>query len=896
MKKSFIKALAIILVFSFVLSGCVSDGNTKKTGTSQTKDIQAVFALNPMFYLDGESVVAFDDLNKAIYSDATEKTLTSLTNDTEWKWASRNGDNWRLRSVYGLSKWHNGNDVSDSNLKAYSYADDGSVSLMCYDTSRLALKPYGSDTVEKRGVLMSVSGADEECLTYEIPYDGVLDISSGKLTLIDTVGKVKTGFMDTSDGSIRNATVKLMINNSVIWCGEVGSAVGESSEKVTTVEYPDFSDLYVEQGDVVSVAVQINGNADVEIFSDYDEDDEDYGKQRPDFESDDSDETDTPTDTEEKLPNELSFVNGYLARFDIIYPENISIIQKKYATTLYNKLEMVTGAEYAFRDDSNQKAEYEILIGETNRAASKKAYSELRSYRKNCASDFIVRMDGKDIVIAAISDIALENAINYFADTYIKTKKSKVPTSLNYINRPKVNSYSINNVNVINYVIRTEKYPSILTKRAAKKLSEFFVLNGGVEVPVSTDQTESKYEILVGFTERSGISKDVFKSQSLDYVGGYSQGQYKVYCKDGKLFVNSGSDYAANYAVELIIKSLMNSSNIPSNYTKKGTYSTSDPDVKYGLSDGYGLAWSDEFFTSDISGNPIENNLDYWVDNPPGGGSSATTVSYKPESQLVKELLELDLADPLRKMLLDKETDASHGAFYQFGKIYQPGKAQNSYGVKNNMLFQTTKFDNNGFWTSRLDTNGKMDFRYGIFETRAIFGARDGASDALWFGGAGGLEDGVEIDLFENFGSESLTPNLHTWANYKSQHTNHGSKGDFKPVKAKAPAGEHFYDTFHYLGFEWNEDFMDFYLDGEIYCSVDMTNVKWNAFEQKIFIYSTLGVTGGFYQFGTYNPGDKGGINELLNFEVTQYMDYIRIFQKNGERQKVWDYVAKKKK
>ena len=37
---------------------------------------------------------------------------------------------------------------------------------------------------------------------------------------------------------------------------------------------------------------------------------------------------------------------------------------------------------------------------------------------------------------------------------------------------------------------------------------------------------------------------------------------------------------------------------------------------------------------------------------------------------------------------------------------------------------------------------------------------------------------------------------------------------------------------------------------------------------------------------------DSGGIQELLNFEVTQYTDYVRIFQKNGERQRVWDYLA----
>ena len=52
-----------------------------------------------------------------------------------------------------------------------------------------------------------------------------------------------------------------------------------------------------------------------------------------------------------------------------------------------------------------------------------------------------------------------------------------------------------------------------------------------------------------------------------------------------------------------------------------------------------------------------------------------------------------------------------------------------------------------------------------------------------------------------------------------------------------------------------------------------------------------MAVVGGFYSYGNY-PGDAGGIEELLNFEITQYTDYVRIFQKNGERHRIWDYLA----
>ena len=155
------------------------------------------------------------------------------------------------------------------------------------------------------------------------------------------------------------------------------------------------------------------------------------------------------------------------------------------------------------------------------------------------------------------------------------------------------------------------------------------------------------------------------------------------------------------------------------------------------------------------------------------------------------------------------------------------------------------------------------------------------------------LEGSVgEIDIYENFGKERLSPNLHTWANYNTNHTNHGGVRDFIAVSAYPEKGEHFYDTFHYVGMEWSKDYIDFYLDGEIFCAVPMTEEKWYAFEQKIYPHIDAGVTGGFYLFENGYIGTDGGIEELLNFEYTQYTDYVRIFQKNGERHRVWDYLA----
>lgn len=883
MKKSIKTIISLFLVCVLFLSGCsISGGSEIKITYPKGKEAQAVVAFNPVMYLDGEAVLAFNDVNTSIVTDAKGKTLTALSENTSWKWVSNSGGNWKLRSAYSLDNWHNRGNIADGKLKAYSFNNDGTVALMCYAVNQFKVESYSGDALPDAGILISTSGDRQENLSYIVDNDCNLEIPSGTLTMVKSVGGVETGFLDFEDGSQRTAIVNIMINNTVLWSGEFGNCVGENNETVTYLEYPEFYDLPLKSGDTVSFGIQLNGQKADKLYSDENTDDDIII----------SDDDEPIQDSELK---ELSFVDGYNSRFEVVYPKNAKISQQKLANGLYTKIESITGAEVKFKTDDtseNPVTQYEILVGETNRAESKEVYSKIRGYRKNCANDYIVQVLGNKVVIAGASDVSLESAIDFFVTTYLKDDKSKVPTDMYHVSRPKVRSFNIAGINATKFVIRTEKYPSILEKRAATDLSNFFVTEGGINVSVENDQKTTANEILVGFTERSGIKSDVFKNQSLDYINGYDAEQYSVYFKDGKLFVDAGSDYAANYAVGLIKNSLKTSNNIPSNYKKFGSYSVAEDGTKYTLSDGYGLAWHDEFLTAKKDGTPIENKLSYWKDNAASGGDGAQKVNYPPTSKLVEDILKLDITNPLRQLMGEKQIDGTYGSYYPFGKIYQPGRDR-AYGVKNNMLYQTTKFDTStGFWTSRLDTKGQMDFRYGIFEVRAIAGVKEGVSSALWFGGAGGLQDGVEIDIFENFGKEKLTPNLHTWANYHSNHTNHGGSGDFKPVSVKPQNGEHLYDTFHYIGMEWGKDFLDFYFDGEITCSVPMTDDKWNAFEQKIFPYITYGVYGGFYQFDTYYPGNNGGINELLNFEVTQYYDYVRIFQKNADRHRVWDYVA----
>ena len=871
---------------TLLISGCGIQKKADQTAASVklASECQVAVAFNPVLFFDYDKVLAFNDINTAITTDLKNKTLTAFQ-DTDWCWVNISSDRvWRMRNPFELDRWHNGNRNADSKLKAYSLTENGSTAFMCYSTKLIDLQPYNSDSLQDSGIILSASTDKEEGLCYRATESGTLYLPAMAFTALDSVGGVKTGFLDSEDGSQRTAVVKIAINGRPLWCDEIGNYVGDSGDKVTSLQSEELYDLPVNEGDVVSFSLQLNGEKTATVF----DQNESETTETPDFIE--ILEPDIEEDQTVITQTEIKFLNGYDSLFQVVYPASADIQIRKIAMATRRQLELLLQAPVTVVPDNKPKTKYEILIGETNRKESKEVFSQIRGYRKNCANDYIVTVKNTKVCLAATSYVSLKRAVDYFTKTYFISDQSAVPTDLNVVSRPMLRNFTIKGIPVSKYVIRTEKYPSILGRRAATDLAEFFIVNGGINIKVANDQKTTEHEILVGMTERSGIAADVFRNQSLDYVKGYKQTQYNVFFEGNKLFLEAGSDYAANYATQLLIKSLSTANDIPSHYHKSGKYTAKE----YTLSDGYAYVWGDEFFTSDIDGNKVANNLDYWVDTIPNGEDGSNYINYAADSKLVTEILKLDASDPLRKLLSDLNTDKTHGEYYSFGKKYQGGKNAGIYGTKDNMMYQITKFNTEkGFYSSHLETSGKMNFRYGILEVRGKVGVIPGASSTFWMGDASGSEDANEIDIFENFGTKNLIPNLHSWPNHYAQHTDHGATGDFKKVIATPAKGKTFNDEFHYIGIEWDKDFIDFYVDGQITASAEMTDTKWDLFEHKDYILISLDVGSAFYQFESTKPGDTGGIGELLNFGCTQYYDYFRIFQKSTGKQRVWDYVNK---
>ena len=876
MKNRIISILLAVVLTVCAFAGCGSKKTViKTTAGKQESKPQLVVALNPILaYDNGTSVIAFNDIRKAMSADQKEATLTSLSKVTDWVWAYKLNEDWKKRGIYGLEKWRNGGFVSSDKLSAYSFLNDGTISLMPYTTKATKLTTYQGEEPASAGVLLSVSGTEEEALGYRITESGTLGIPGGKITAIKGVGGVKTGFL-AEDGTPRSAVIKFIVNSKEVWSGELCNSTAGDGEAVTELEYPDIPDIEVNEGDIFFISMKL----DAEI------NDED------DLTGEDEDTDDDSGNSGNSAVTQISLMDGYDSRFSLVYSKDATVTQKQIFTKMRSQMVDIFEADVLISDDDKTPKEYEILVGRTGRSESQKAYNDLTSYRANNGKDFIIRMVGTKLVIAANTDYALQLAVDYFMANYCKTDKDSVPSNLNYVSRPKLGSIVIGDANIASFTIRTEKYPSLMTVKAAQKLVDFVVNKTGYNLKIEKDTAISENEILVGFTTRSGVSSETFKSQSLDFLAGkrgqvYGSDDFSIFVEGTRLFVEAGSDYAANHAVIKLIEQLEKNSTYGKSTVLSGSYNKGE----YTLIDDYAYTWGDEFYTT--SGTTFSKKN--WKLMEKGYTEDEGCWYLKDDPYYLASKASLEDNDP---------TNDFGGPWVQASNPYymQEGTGRNigeNAFIRNNTLVQVAKKSVNGYTGNVICTDGRMEYRYGILEARIMASTANGAAACFWTRTKDGGSVVNEMDIYENFGQDRLRPNLHTWAD---SHIDHGKMITLRETCAPAE-GETFSDTFHHLALEWTPDFINMYLDGEIYLSQEITSDTWYAFRETTYVifnctspsasYALNNSPGNWLAGGDVDPREAAklfdtngdGVVNVEDFYEEQIVDYVRLYQINSRQ------------
>lgn len=383
-------------------------------------------------------------------------------------------------------------------------------------------------------------------------------------------------------------------------------------------------------------------------------------------------------------------------------------------------------------------------------------------------------------------------------------------------------------------------------EKYAEILQEYYKEASEIEIPIKADsQAENEKEILIGATNRAESSGDI------------SESDIEVSLKNKKLVFKGGHNVTLKSAVEKFVR-------LKPENKQAFTYKIST-DFKSTALDNYTYVWGDEFEGSDL-------DFTKWDFEDRMGSTTKIETAWDKEVINVEDgrlkLHAINYFDPMRE-----------------GTMYKV-----PYSV-------VTKY--------------KMNYTYGYVEIRARVPLYKGSWPSFWglsLNGQGGTYSdkglmynkaksdkklyGVEVDIFEVFGSKAITPNVHKWYranNYAydeihnvqtSNHTELTSKDVWDwAVKSENP--DNASNEYHTYGFEWTSKEMSFYVDGNKYYTLDITK-SYDLCEDMSGFHDAIYLMFNNHVFADDQSWYQNLIEDHTQMPFCFYIDYIRLYQQKN--------------
>lgn len=188
----------------------------------------------------------------------------------------------------------------------------------------------------------------------------------------------------------------------------------------------------------------------------------------------------------------------------------------------------------------------------------------------------------------------------------------------------------------------------------------------------------------------------------------------------------------------------------------------------------------------------------------------------------------------------------------------------NAY-VQNGMLNITATKLYNNYYSARMITQGKREFKYGRIDIRAKMPIGKGIWPALWMLGANFATVGWprcgEIDIMEYLGHEP-------WKVHGSLHYFDGVHKS-RTASYTLNTNDNFNDKFHVFSVVWQENAIRWYVDYQLYHEIKDTDIRFEAFRLPQFFIFNVAVGGNW-------PGNP---DASTVFPQTMKVDYVRVFQ-----------------
>ncbi|MBL6449964.1 carbohydrate-binding protein [Fulvivirga sp. 29W222] len=189
--------------------------------------------------------------------------------------------------------------------------------------------------------------------------------------------------------------------------------------------------------------------------------------------------------------------------------------------------------------------------------------------------------------------------------------------------------------------------------------------------------------------------------------------------------------------------------------------------------------------------------------------------------------------------------------------------------VQNGQLVITAKRENFGgfnYTSARMKTQGRKSFRYGKIEARIATPSSLGSWPAFWMLGNNITSVGWpacgEIDIMEHV---NTSPDVHGTIHWQDHNGNYASYGGHTATNVTG---------YHVYSIEWDESTIKWFVDGQQYHIVDISNGVngTSEFHNEYFILLNMAVGGNWPGF---NIDDSA-------LPANMYVDYVRVYQGGG--------------
>ncbi len=186
--------------------------------------------------------------------------------------------------------------------------------------------------------------------------------------------------------------------------------------------------------------------------------------------------------------------------------------------------------------------------------------------------------------------------------------------------------------------------------------------------------------------------------------------------------------------------------------------------------------------------------------------------------------------------------------------------------IEDGMLKITAIKQGSTYTSARIQTKGKFEKKYGRIEARIKMPYGKGLWPAFWMLGANSgtvaWPQCGEIDIMEYLGSKPTSI-------FGSVHGPGYSAGN-AITKNYSLSNDRFDNGFHVFGIEWDENYINYYVDNVLYNQITPADVpgQW-VFNQPFYIILNMAVGGNF-------PGSP---NSSTVFPQTMLVDYVRVYQ-----------------